>query len=728
MGNNNATANLTGKTSKASPFFSYHISHRIFVNVTAEEETSKLETNGMSPLENVPVETTQDQVFLVGEGKDGDKQRESFSNGVTDKETPETEPHSKELNKDPQATKVEEDMSHNGLVMEIDEQLHKNTSVGEGIETVCVSTKVEELSMIGIQSVEKRLNAEEYVNEDKPFVCDEVVFFSPGFNKTAGTEEKLVMNESLEVTDPAGNVANLDQEIRMEQRTGFPEIEPKEILNLDNHVLDDDVTNEGKADKEISKPGSQGSNASVEIGFEDYKEERDMELAREASLNRLSRCRSLPVSNNSRVKGDSPVQELVSEVTYPSRNKTGFDKAKTSGILSSCQTSNKVQETTEAITESSKEAKLEMRTPSFSDDLRIEERSDEPTEETPLLSQDKATLDVEEETVMLKRSETEKIRGFELSLGLSMNLSGRCDADDSFKETKSLGDNLVDEKPYMSETLLVSCVGSKKAQDTNEVTTESNKGDVLEMRSPSSGNGLRIKERSGESTGNIPLLCQDKTETCKATLDVEEKTVMLKRSETEKIRGLELSLGLSMNLSGRCDTDDSFKETKGSGDNLAEKKANTSESLSFSCVGSSKVQEATEVITESNREDLLETRSPSSGNNPRTKERSGESTEHIPLLRQDKTETYDATIDVEKKTVMLKRSESEKTRGFELSLGLSMKPGERSDADDSLKENKDSGENLLDKKASWGSMKGRVRKRSKSSLFGTCLCCNTAMN
>ncbi|KAG2315130.1 hypothetical protein Bca52824_018252 [Brassica carinata] len=576
MGNNNATANLT------------------------EEESTKLETNGMSPLENVPVETTQDQVFLVGEGKDGDKQRESFSDGVTGKETPETEPQSKELDKDPQVTKVEEDMSRNGLVTETDEQLHKNTSVGEGVETVCEPTKWEE------------------------------------FNETAGTEEKLVMNESLEETAPAGNVVRLDQEICMEQRTWFPEIEPQEILNLDSGVLDDEVINEGKADKEISEPG------------------------------------------------DSPVQGLVSEVAYPSRNKTGFDKAKTSDILPvSCQTSNKGQETTKAINESSKEAKLEMRSPAL---------------KKPLLSQDKtekykATLDVEEEAVMLKRSETEKIRGFELSLGLSMNLSGRCDADDSFKETESSEDNLLEEKRNMSETLLVSCVGSKKAEDTNDVISERNKGDVLEMRSPSSGNDLRTKERSGKSTEETSLLSQDKTEAYNSTPNVEEKTVMLKRSETEKLRGFELSLGLSMNLSGRCDGDGSFKEINSSEDNLGDKEANTSETLFVSCVGSSssKAQEAS-------------------------------------LLCQDKTETYEATIDVEKKTVMLKRSESEETRGFELSRELSMKPGERSEADDSLKENKDSGDNLLDKKASWGSMRGRVRKRSKSSLFGTCLCCNIAMN
>ncbi|CAH8320315.1 unnamed protein product [Eruca vesicaria subsp. sativa] len=708
MGNNNATASLA--------------------------ESSKLETNGISPLESLPVEKTQDQVFLAVEGKDGDKQNESFSDDVTGKESQETELQSNELVDDPKVTKVEEDTYHNGLdglVMETDEQ---HTSVAEGVETVCESPKVEELSMIGTQSIVSKSSTEESGNEEKPCVSDEIVFVSPGLYEAAGTEDKLVMNESLEETDSGGKAVKLDQEICMEQRTGSPE-EAQEILNLDNCVLDDDdddeVTNEGKADKEIPKLGSQGSNAIVEIGFEDYKEERDMELAREASLKRMSRCRSLPVRNNSRVVRDSPVQELVSEVTCPSRNKMGFDKAKTSDILPvfSCQPSNKVQETSEAISESSKEVKFEMRSPSFSNDLTIEERRDEPTEETPLLSQDKtetykATPDVEN-TVMLKRSETEKIRGFELSLGLSMNLSGRCDTDDSFKETKNSGENLVEEKPNMSETLVVSCVGSKEAQDTNEVITESNKEDAVEMRSPSSGNDLRTKERSGESTEETFLLSQDKPET---TLDVEEKTVMLKRTETEKIRGFELSLGLSMNLSGRCDTDDSFKETKVSGDNLVDKKANTSETLFVSYVGSNKPQEATEVITESNKEDLLEMRSPSSGNDLRTKERSGGSTEHIPLLSHDKTETYEATIGEEKKTVMLKRTETEKTRGFELSFGLSMNLSGRCDADESFEENKGSGDNLLDKKASWGSMKGRVRKRSKSSLFGTCLCCNIAMN
>lgn len=241
-----------------------------------------------------------------------------------------------------------------------------------------------------------------------------------------------------------------------------------------------------------------------------------------------------------------------------------------------------------------------------------------------------------------------------------------------------------------SEVLLVSCLKINEVQEATEEITESSKEARLEMRSPSFSNDLRIEERSNEPTEETPLLSQDKTEKYKATLDVEEEAVMLKRSETEKIRGFELSLGLSMNLSGRCDGDGSFKEINSSEDNLGDKEANTSETLFVSCVGSSSSSKAQEAS----------------------------------LLCQDKTETYEATIDVEKKTVMLKRSESEKTRRFE----LSMKPGERSEADDSLKENKDSGDNLLDKKASWGSMRGRVRKRSKSSLFGTCLCCNIAMN
>lgn len=468
-----------------------------------------------------------------------------------------------------------------------------------GVETVYEATEVEELSMIGIQSVVRKLDTTEFGNEEKPFVIDEIVFVSPSFNETIETEERMG-NESLDEIVREEEVVKLDLETCMEQRTGregFPEIEPTEILNLEYRVVDDDeVTNEEKDDQAAPKPSSQESNAIQETGFEVYKEEKDMELGREASLKRMSRCRSLPVSHNSsRVMGDSLVQQLVSEVALPSRNKIGLEKANT------------------------------------------------------------------------------------------------------------------------SETLLLSCVGSN-----NEAR--------LEMRSPTFGNVLRIEERSDESTEKTPLLSQDKPETHEATIAVEEKTVRLKRSETEKTRGIDLSLGLSMKPNRRSEADDSFKETEGSGDNLTDKKANTSESLLVSCVASNKAQVTTEAITKSNKEAVLEMRSPSFGNDLRIEERRDESTEKTLLLCQDKTETYEATIDVEKKTVMLKRSESEKTRGFEMSLGLSMKPSERSGADDRLKETKGSCDNLLDKKASLGSMKGRVRKRSKSSLLGTCLCGNTAMN
>lgn len=246
------------------------------------------------------------------------------------------------------------------------------------------------------------------------------------------------------------------------------------------------------------------------------------------------------------------------------------------------------------------------------------------------------------------------------------------------------------------------CVGNID-KETPETETGSKK--IAEMQSPSFSNDLRVEERRDKSMEKTQLLSQDK-----ATLDVEVETVMLKRSETEKRRGFELSLGLSMKPTRRSDTDNSFKETKGSEDNLVDKKSKTSESLLVSSVGSSNAQETTKV-----NDDL------------RTKERINESTEQILLLCQDKLETYEATVNVEKKTVMLKRSESEKTKGFELSLGFSMKPGERSEADDSLniKESKDSGDNLLEKKAS---LEGRVRKRSKYSLFGSCLCFATAMN
>ncbi|VVB01142.1 unnamed protein product [Arabis nemorensis] len=574
MGNNNATASLT------------------------EEESSKVETNGKSLLDSVSVETTQDQLFLASEEKDGDKEKESLSDAVTGKETPETEPQSKELVEASEAKNVEEEKHQSdleSLVTETYEQFQKQTSIGEGVETVCEVIQVEELSMIGTQSVVSKLNTTETGNEEKPCVIDEIVLISPSFYET---EIKMV-NESLEEISSPEEVVKLDQETGMEQRTGFPEIEPREVLNLEIRVVDDDdeVTNEGKANLAISKPSSHELNAIQETGLEVYKEEKDTELGREASLKRMSRCRSLPVSQNSRVIGDSLVQQLVSEVVFPSRNKIGIEKANT------------------------------------------------------------------------------------------------------------------------SETLLLSCVGS-------------NKEARLEMRSPTFGNDIRHEERSDESMEETPLLSQDKTKTCEAqaTIVVEEKTVMLNRSETEKTRGIELSLGLSMKPSRQSEADDSFNETKGSVDNLLDKKVNPSETLLLSCVESNKAQVTTEAITERNKEAILEMRSPSFGNDLKIEERSNESTEKTLLLCQEKTETYEATINVEKKTVMLKRSESEKTRGFELSRGLSMKLGERSEADNRFKGSKSSGENLLEKKALLGSMKGRVRKRSKSLLFGTCLCCNTAMN
>ncbi|CAH2079150.1 unnamed protein product, partial [Thlaspi arvense] len=677
------------------------------------EESSKLETNGMSTLESVSIETTQDQVFLAGKG------------------TQETEPQNKESVEDTKVKDVEEEMHQNGLeslVLETDEKLQKQTSVAEGAEAVCEAAEVEELSMIGDQSVASKLNTKEFLNEEKPSVIDEIAFVSPRLYETVRTEEENIINETLEEIVPEEVVAKLDQDTGMQQ-----EIEAHETLNLDRRSFDDEeeVTNEEKADQVISNFGSQESNVIQEAGLEVYKE-GDMESGREASLKRMSRCRSLPVSHNTKVMEDSLVQRLVSEV-LPSRNKMGLEKSNMyETLLVSCEGSNKVQETTEAITESNKHAEIQMRSPRLGSDLRVEERSDESTEKTLLFSHDKIetydeTINVEEKTIMLNSSESEQTRGIELSLGLSMKHMETSEADDSFKETKGSRENLEDKKANTSETPVVDCVGgSNIAQVTTEAITESSKESRLEMQSPSFGNDLRIDERSDESTEKAPLLCQDKTETYEATIDVEEKTVMLKRSETEQTRGIELSLGLSMKHMERSESDDSYEETKGSRENLQDEKANTTETPAVSCAGSNKAQVTTEAITESSKESRLEMRSPSFGNDLKYDERSDESAEKTQLLCQDKTETYEA--DVEEKTVMLKRSETEKTRGFELSLGLSMKPGERFEADDGFEETKGSGDNLLDKKASLDSMKGRVRKRSKSSLLGTCLCCATAMN
>ncbi|XP_010440419.1 PREDICTED: uncharacterized protein LOC104723725 [Camelina sativa] len=399
-----------------------------------EKESSKLETNGMSPLDSISVDTRQDQLFLAGEVKDGDGDEEKESLPE------ETEPHSKDSVDESKVKNFKEEIDQSGLesfVMETDEKLQKQTSVAEGFETLSQATEVEEFSVIGTQRVVR--NSRESDIEEKLCVIDEMVFESASFIEPVGTEENMV-NESLDEIVHSEEVANRDQETGMEQRTGrqgFPESEPQEILNVDYRVVhDEEVADEEKADKAISnsKPGSQESNAIQETDLGVSMEDKDK---RESSLKRMSRCRSLPVSQNSRSIGDSLVQQLVSEVAFPSRNKMGLEKANTSEtLLISCVESNKAQETTES---------NEMRAPSFGHDRRIEARSDELTEKNPLICEDKteiyeATIDVEEKTVMLKRSDSVKSRGMEMSLGSLKKHN------DSFKETKGSEDNLVDIK------------------------------------------------------------------------------------------------------------------------------------------------------------------------------------------------------------------------------------------------------------------------------------------
>jgi hypothetical protein len=411
-----------------------------------EKESSTLETNGMSPFDSIPIETTEDQFFLAGEGNDGDEEKESLCDGVE-----ETEPHSKDLVDEPKVKHFEEEMDHSGLeslVMETSEKLQKQTSVAKGVENLSEAREVEVLSMNGTQTVVSKLNSTVSGNEERLCVIDEIVFESPRCFATVDTDENMV-NESRDEIVHSEEVVKLDQETGIEQRRGreeFPEIEPQEILNLDYRIVhDEEVTDKGKADKAISnsKPCSQESNANQDTGLGVYKEEKEK---REASLRRMYRCRSLPVSQNSRVIGDSLVQHLVSEVAFPSRNKMGLEKANTSAaLLVPCVGSNKTQETIEAIIESSKEARFEMPAPSFDHGLRIEERRDESVENTPVLCEDKteiyeATIDVEEKTVMLKRSESVKSRGSEMSLGSLKKHN------DSFKETKGSEDNLVDKK------------------------------------------------------------------------------------------------------------------------------------------------------------------------------------------------------------------------------------------------------------------------------------------
>ncbi|CAN8232140.1 unnamed protein product [Cochlearia groenlandica] len=423
----------------------------------AEEESSKIED---IPLESVTMESKQDQVFLASEGEYGNDKKEILLDGNGTQETEEQQ--SEELLvEDPKAENVEEQMHESGLES-IDEELHKQTSVPEGfdptlsfsllcirnqifrpflfgfntislypsieVETVC---EVEVLTVLVTQSVVSKLDATEFGNEEKPCVIDETVYMAPE------EEEEKMINECKEEIVLANEVViKLDQETGLEQRTRFLETEPHELLNLDYRV-------EGKGDQVIPKLVSQESNAVHESGLGVYEEEKDMETRREESLKRMSRSRSLPVSQHSRVMGDSLAQQLVSKVTFWGL----VEKPNTSEtLLVTCVRSKKEQEATETVTETNKETRLDMRSPSFGNDLRIEEKIDESTEKTLLLNEVKsetyeATIDVEENTVMLNVSESEKARGIEMSLGLSVKPK-----EDRFKESKGLGDNLFDKK------------------------------------------------------------------------------------------------------------------------------------------------------------------------------------------------------------------------------------------------------------------------------------------
>ncbi|XP_010533280.1 PREDICTED: uncharacterized protein LOC104809081 [Tarenaya hassleriana] len=159
---------------------------------------------------------------------------------------------------------------------------------------------------------------------------------------------------------------------------------------------------------------------------------------------------------------------------------------------------------------------------------------------------------------------------------------------------------------------------------------------------------------------------------------------------------------------------------------LKEEVAEDVENIPVSCVARNDEQEVAETETDNIGESEPEMRSPSFGSDLKIEARAEDSSDRTPLLYEDKAEMYETTVMVEEKTITMKRSESERSRK-EVFAALLKKEDEKNEADDHYEEPGGSGDNLRDKKPSSDSPKGGERRRSKASLFGTCLCCATVM-
>jgi hypothetical protein len=517
-----------------------------------EKESSNLETNGMSPLESVPVEITQEQVFLEGEEKDGDQEKESLK------------------------------LEINGM---------------SPLDSILVETRQDQLFLAG-EEKEGDLEKESSTLETNgmspfdsiPIETTEDQFFLAGEGND-GDEEKESLCDGVEETEPHSK--DLVDEPKVKHFE-----EEMDHSGLESLVME---TSE-KLQKQTS----------VAKGVENLSEAREVEVLS------MNGTQTVVSKLNSTVSGNEERLCVIDEIVFESPR-----------CFATVDTDeNMVNESRDEIVHSEEVVKLDQET-------GIEQRRG--------------------------REEFPEIEPQEI-----LNLDYRIVHDEEVTDKGKADKAISNSKPCSQE--------SNANQDT----------------------GLGVYKEEKEKR--------------EASLRRMYRCRSLPVSQNSRVIGDSLVQHLVSEVA--------FP----SRNKMGLEKANTSAALLVPCVGSNKTQETIEAIIESSKEARFEMPAPSFDHGLRIEERRDESVENTPVLCEDKTEIYEATIDVEEKTVMLKRSESVKSRGSEMSLGSLKKHN------DSFKETKGSEDNLVDKKASPDSMKGIVRKRSKSSLLGTCLCCTTAMN
>ncbi|KAG7547587.1 hypothetical protein ISN44_As12g028130 [Arabidopsis suecica] len=679
MGNNNATAILTD-----------------------QEERSKLETNGVSPLAS-SVDTTQDQVFFAGEGKDGDEEKESSkleTNGnipldYVSLETVQDQVFLAGEEKDGDEEKESSKLETNGM---------------SPFDSVSLETVQDQVFLSG---------EEKYGDEESKS------------SKLETNGMSSLESVSVEITQKqeflAGEEKDGDQEKESSklETNGMSSLETVSVEITQKQVFLAGEEKDGDQEKESSKLETNGMSPLDSISVETRQdqlflavEEKDGDKEKESSKLETNGMSSLDSIS---------VETTQDQLFLAGEGKEGDEDEEKESL------SDGVVET-------------EQHSKEFVDEWKAKKFKEE-MDQSGLESLVMETAEkLQKQTSVAKGVETlsEAREVEELSMKGTQSVVSKLNSTDSDNEEKlcvideivfispsSLGteENMVneslDEIFHSEEVLMLNHETGMEQRTGSEGSPEIEPQEILNL------DYRVVHDEEVTDEGIVDKAISNSKPGLQESDAIQEAGLGVYKEEKNKREA-------SLKRMYRCRSLPVSQNSRVIGDSLVQQlvsevafpsrnkmgleKANTAEALLVPCVESNKAQETIEAITESIKEARLEMQAPNFGHDLRIEERSDESTENTPLLCEDKTEIYEATIDVEEKTVMLKRSESVKSRGSERSLGSLKKHN------DSFKEAKGSEENLVDKKASPDSMKGIVKKRSKSSLLGTCLCCTTAMN